>query len=99
MLTAGPHSPTIGTGEYSTILYATDFSSGSHHALPYAVSLAQANHRISYCCIACRHLEMVPTGLDAVPVAFRFPRSSLTEALARARQQMERLIPPEIARS
>ncbi len=43
VLTVGPKaaSPKM---EIASILFATDFSSGSLHALPYALSLAEANH-------------------------------------------------------
>jgi nucleotide-binding universal stress UspA family protein len=99
VLTAGPHSPHDGLAQanIATILYATDFSSGSHHALPYALSLARANHShlILLHCVP-PAMEMVPASIDAVPVAIQVSAEFVTEALARARQQMEELISPEI---
>ncbi len=43
VLTVGPKAASPQT-EIPRILFATDFSSGSLHALPYALSLAQTNH-------------------------------------------------------
>ncbi len=41
MLTVGPHVPSGSCKHFGHIFYASDFSSGSHKALPYAVSLAE----------------------------------------------------------
>jgi nucleotide-binding universal stress UspA family protein len=44
VLTVGPHVEAEGAAaKMRHILYATDFSAGSLHALPYALSLAQEN--------------------------------------------------------
>lgn len=46
VLTVGPHvSPgVLSDGRFHRVLFATDFSAGSMHALPYALSLAEEDH-------------------------------------------------------
>lgn len=46
VLTVGPHvSPDVlSDGRFHRVLFATDFSAGSMHALPYALCLAQEDH-------------------------------------------------------
>ncbi len=46
VLTVGPHvSPDVlSDGKFHRVLFATDFSAGSLHALPYALCLAQEDH-------------------------------------------------------
>ena len=41
VLTVGPHVPSGSCEQFGHIFYASDFSSGSHKALPYAISLAE----------------------------------------------------------
>jgi nucleotide-binding universal stress UspA family protein len=46
VLTVGPHvtADVLSDGRFHRVLFATDFSAGSLHALPYAISLAQEDH-------------------------------------------------------
>jgi nucleotide-binding universal stress UspA family protein len=45
VLTVGPRAMHMGAeANFKTILFATDFSSGSQHALAYAAAMARANH-------------------------------------------------------
>lgn len=98
VLTVGPQTTHDESAQarVATILYATDFSSGSHHALPYALSLARANqsHLILLHAVP-SPMEMVPASIDAVPVAIEVSMEFVADALARARQQMEKLISAE----
>ena len=73
VLTVGPHTAQRGNAQASiaTILFATDFSSGSHHALPYALSLARANH--SHLIL----LHAVPPAMEMVPAGSISCRSTL----------------------
>lgn len=61
VLTVGPHATHEGTASLKTILFATDFSSGSRHAWPYAVSLARANN--SHLLL----LHALPLNIEALP--------------------------------
>ena len=95
VLTVGPQTVSEGTAPASiaTILFATDFSAGSHHALRYALSLARINnsHLILLHAVP-PPMEMVPTSIDAVPVSIEIAAEITADALARARQQMAELI-------
>jgi nucleotide-binding universal stress UspA family protein len=66
----GPHATQENAADMSfkTILYATDFSSGSQHALAYALSLARANRS---------HLIL----LHALPVAIQALPGNMDQAM------------------
>jgi nucleotide-binding universal stress UspA family protein len=70
VLTVGPHATQENAADMSfkTILYATDFSSGSQHALAYALSLARANRS---------HLIL----LHALPVAIQALPGNMDQAM------------------
>jgi nucleotide-binding universal stress UspA family protein len=76
VLTVGPLTRHEGAvdAKFATILFATDFSSGSEHAFPYAVSLARANNS---------HLIL----LHSVPMSMEITDGGLTNALMRAAKQ------------
>jgi nucleotide-binding universal stress UspA family protein len=82
VLTVGPQAVHEGMADakFATILFATDFSSGSEHALPYAVSLAQANHS---------HLIL----LHSIPANLEASDGGVTEAIARAGERVAELLP------
>lgn len=95
VLTVGPQSPREGVTQpgISTILFATDFSSGSHHALPYAMSLARANHAHLILLHAVPPpTQMVQVGVDVLPIDIEVSAQLLENALARARRQIAELI-------
>jgi nucleotide-binding universal stress UspA family protein len=105
VLTVGPRTTDGETARASAapVLLATDFSSGSEHALPYAVSLARANHsRLILLHAVPPILEPLPGGLDAMnvndgmAVNMEVSAERTADALAWARQQMAELIPAEI---
>jgi nucleotide-binding universal stress UspA family protein len=101
VLTVGPQAPHAGMAQASvaTILYATDFSSGSHHALPYALSLARANHsHLILLHAVSPAMEMVPASIDAVPVEVEVSAELVAIALAHAREQMAKLLSDELMR-
>jgi nucleotide-binding universal stress UspA family protein len=99
VLTVGPQSVPEGMAlaSVATILFATDFSSGSHHALPYALSLARANHsRLILLHAVPPAMEMVPASIDAMPVAIEISAEFVAIAIAQARQQMAKLLSDEL---
>ncbi len=99
VLTIGPQATHGGAADttFKAILFATDFSSGSHHALPYAVSLARANNsRLILLHAVPPAMEVVPAAVDAMPINMELSAELTAEALAGARQQMAELISNEI---
>jgi nucleotide-binding universal stress UspA family protein len=95
VLTVGPQAPreTMTPASVATILYATDFSSGSHHALPYAWSLARSyNAHLILLHSVPPPMEMVPAGIDPVPISLEVSVELVEDALVRARQQMAELV-------
>jgi nucleotide-binding universal stress UspA family protein len=97
VLTVGPQARREGDvdGSFATILFATDFSSGSQHALPYAVSLARANnsnlillHAVS------ASMEIVPSDFNVGAATAELSSAFIADALACARLQLEELISP-----
>ncbi len=74
--------------ELACILFATDFSAGSIHALPYAFSLAEENHA---------RLILLHVLQDGASIAIegQEPQFSPDHEEARARLALERLLPPE----
>ncbi len=91
VLTVGPHvSPDVlSDGKFHRVLFATDFSSGSMHALPYALCLAQEDHA---------QLTM----LHAVHVAADVPIEAATpiyeeQMATRSEMQMRKMIPDDAA--
>jgi nucleotide-binding universal stress UspA family protein len=101
VLTVGPQAvgAQMAQASVATILFATDFSSGSLHALPYALSLARANnsHLILLHAVPLA-MEMLPAGMDAVPVSIEVSAELTENSLAAARQQMAELLSPETRR-
>lgn len=99
VLTIGPHTTNLdmARANIAPILFATDFSAGSEHALPYAVSLARANHASLILLHAVPPSVAVQAGsVDAMVVANVECTSELVaNAVAAARRQMEALISPE----
>ena len=96
VLTVGPQTMHEGTvdANFATILYATDLSSGSEHALPYAVSLARANnaHFIVLHAMSAS-MEIVPDSFNNVgPATVELSSEFIAESLVRSRRQVEDLI-------
>jgi nucleotide-binding universal stress UspA family protein len=98
VLTIGPHATNLARASVAPILFATDFSSGSQHALPYAVSLARANHAGLILLHAVPpSVAVLPGSMETMVVAnVECTAELVAEALARARQQMKALISAEI---
>jgi nucleotide-binding universal stress UspA family protein len=83
-------------GPGAPILFATDFSSGSQHALPYAVSLARASRsQLILLHAVPPSIVVLPTSMDASVVNMEISAEILSDALSRARQQMAELISAE----
>jgi nucleotide-binding universal stress UspA family protein len=95
VLTMNPHSVTEGKAptRIATILFATDFSSGSHRALPYAESLARTHqaHLILLHAVSAG-AEIVPIDLSAQQAAVELPSEFAAQALADAREQMAEMV-------
>lgn len=95
VLTISPHSVTERTAQtrIATILFATDFSSGSHRALPYAKSLARTNnaHLILLHAVSAG-AEIVPIDLSAGEAAVDLSSEIAAQALAGAREQMAEMV-------
>lgn len=99
VLTVGPHAThEVAThANFKKILFATDFSSGSQHALPYAVSLARANHSQLVM------LHALPVSTQALPgnmdqvmsTNWEVSAEVLADALGCARRQVAELISAE----
>jgi nucleotide-binding universal stress UspA family protein len=86
VLTIGPEVKESGLagGALTRILYATDFSSGSMQALPYAVSLAQQTGA---------RLTLLHSVEDSSEVLWTY----LNEAMAAVRQRLSELLPPTLS--
>ncbi len=98
VLTVGPRTTNedIVQASVAPILFATDFSPGSRHALPYAVSLARANNsRLILLHAVPPRMEVVSTSVDAMPIDMEISAQLAEEALAGARRQMAELISAE----
>ncbi len=100
VLTVGPNaadeSPAVTN--FKTVLFATDFSSGSQHALPYAVSLARANnsHLILLHALPVS-IQALPGNMDQVISANWEVSAEVTaDALGCARRQVAEMISAEI---
>jgi nucleotide-binding universal stress UspA family protein len=83
VLTVGPKvvPPSDDVAPFRRVIFATDFSAGSLHALPYALSLAEEN-------------EAMLTLLHVIPLV---PLQHQDSVAASARPRLEELIPPEAA--
>lgn len=98
VLTVGPHTTNLdmARANIAPILFATDFSAGSQHALPYAVSLARANHTSLILMHAVPpSTGVLPSSMDAVVANVECGAELVAEALKGARRQMEELISAE----
>jgi len=98
VLTVGPQTVARGTEQHriATILFATDFSDGSVHALPYAVSLARANSsRLILVHAVPAAMEIASGGFDVRPDIVGVPAEVIAEALESARQQAAELVSKE----
>ena len=98
VLTIGPHTTNLDMARTNVapILFATDFSSGSQHALPYAVSLARANRSGLILLHAVPpSVAVLPSSMEAVAANLECGAELLAHALADARRKMERLISAE----
>jgi nucleotide-binding universal stress UspA family protein len=98
VLTIGPHASNLDMARagIAPILFATDFSSGSRHALPWAVSLARANHSGLILLHAVPpSVGVMPGGMDAVVANVDCGAELVNNAIASARRQMEKLISAE----
>jgi nucleotide-binding universal stress UspA family protein len=95
VLTINPHSAIAGKAptRIAAILFATDFSSGSHRALPYAESLARTNHaHLILLHAVSAGAEIVPIDLSAQEAAVELPSEFAAQALADAREQMAEMV-------
>lgn len=98
VLTIGPHSTSLDMARaaIAPVLFATDFASGSQHALPYAVSLARTNHTSLILLHAVSPmLGVMPGGVDTMAVNVDCGAELVANAMADARRQMEELISAE----
>jgi nucleotide-binding universal stress UspA family protein len=101
VLTFGPHITNLDMARASLapILFATDFSSGSCHALRYAVSLARANHAGLILLHAVPpSVAVLPGSMDAVAANVDCGAEFVQNAIAAARRQIEELISAEALR-
>ncbi len=101
VLTIGPqatHEGTVDTS-FKTILFATDFSSGSQHALSYAVSLARANrsHLILLHAVP-TSVEMLPSSMEPLSANWEVSVEIVADTLASARKQIAELISADVMR-
>ncbi len=100
VLTVGPHATHEGAGyaNFKKILFATDFSSGSQHALPYAVSLARANHSQLIMLHALPvSIQTLPGNMDqGMPANWEVSAEVVADALGCARHQVAEMISAEI---
>ncbi len=99
VLTVGPRTTNADMAQASVapVLFATDFSFGSRHALPYALSLARANHsRLILLHAVAPIMRFVTAAVDTEPVNMEITAELTAEALASARQQMSELISAEM---
>lgn len=95
VLTVGPQAESDGVAQsrFVTIVFATDFSAGSRHALPYAVSLARANrsHLILLHSVSVS-LTVASVDITVGPSIAEIPEELIAEAVTSARKQMAELI-------
>ncbi len=98
VLTVGPQATHEGTADasFKTILFATDFSSGSQRALPYAVSLARANnsHLVLLHAVPAS-TEIMPGSMDTLAAHWEVSVELVANALGCARRQVAELISAE----
>lgn len=98
VLTIGPHitSLAMARAAIGPVLFATDFASGSQHALPYAVSLARTNHTSLILLHAVSPMVgVMPGGMDTMAVNVDCGSELVANAMADARRHMEELISAE----
>ncbi len=98
VLTIGPHATPEATANacFKTILFATDFSSGSEHALSYTVSLARANgSQLVLLHALPPGVGALPGSMDAMIADLEVSAELAAEALAGARQQLNDMISAE----
>jgi nucleotide-binding universal stress UspA family protein len=98
VLTVGPHATIQNTAQAGAapILFATDFSAGSQHALSYAVSLARASHsRLILLHAVPPDTAILPGSMDVTAETMEVSAELLADALARARRQMAELVSAE----
>lgn len=83
VLTVGPgvQNRATFTGQIQTVLFATDFSEGSYHALPYAITLARENGASLKLLHVCNDVGTTPYLLD--------------RALVDSQKKLATLVPPE----
>jgi nucleotide-binding universal stress UspA family protein len=100
VLTVGPHITKMDMArtDIAPVLFATDFSEGSEHALPYAVSVARANrtglillHAVPV------SIGVMPGSMEGVVANVECAAELVSDALAGARRQMEQLLSAETA--
>lgn len=98
VLTIGPHATHEATADacFKTILFATDFSLGSQHALSYAVSLARANgSQLILLHALPPSVEVLPGSMDAMVANLEVSAELAADAFASARQQLKEMISVE----
>ena len=98
VLTVGPQAANerAAQSKMATILFATDLSAGSHHALPYAVSMARANNaHLILLHVVPATLEIASVDFTVGPTIAEVPTEFIAEALGTARRQMAELISAE----
>jgi len=91
VLTVNPHTVTegIANARIATILFATDFSSGSQRALPYAESLVRANSaRLILLHAVTPVVRVMSADFGAGQPTMELSRELSDEAMAAAREQM-----------
>lgn len=97
VLTVPSHAPDVvpgGRDPFKRILYATDFSPGSEHALRFAASLAE--HAAAQL-ILLHSVEPLPVGYDPIPV-MAFDVTAYNSALAEAAKGRLRAFVPDALR-
>lgn len=98
VLTVGPHITKLDMArtDIAPVLFATDFSEGSEHALPYAVSLALAHHTNLILLHAVPpSIGVMPDSMDGVMANAECAAELVANALAEARRNMAALISAE----
>jgi len=99
VVTVGPHTINNCARQprIMTVLFSTDFSSGSQHALPYALSLARTNNsRLIVLHVLSPRVEFVSAKSFTVgPENVEVSTELVGGALERARQQIAGLLPAE----
>ena len=98
VLTLGPQSMDDGLVDagFSRILFATDYSLGSQHALSYAVSLTQANKsHLMLLHVVRAKMEVLPDNLELMTPGMQISAEFVGKALVFARQHLAELISVE----